>query len=532
MRCLLVDDDFAILNVLKDFVNWDMHGINKIDTACNITKAKTLIKENAPDVIICDIEMPKGSGLDLIKWVREKKYKCQFIFLTCHEKFEFASTAMTYDAVAYVTKPFDSRKIENAIIKAVEKIKMEKRVDVYSQHSKYWLESRALIEQGFWRDLLFYNIFPQVNHIENELKRRHLSIDTKGNFFLLLFSINGSQVEELSWDSSVFNFAFSNLTCEIIFGEQVFCRFLNYTRNQNFYNIAVLPANADMTEVENKCNSIIHSCKEYLQCEATCYISKQVEIQSLAYIREELEQTDKENIAHRGKLILQEKKQGNESKGSYSIDINLFNQLFFKGEKLKIVNTLKNEMECLKKENRLDSVTFHCIQHDFLQVVYSFLYKNEVQAHILFLDQTSKKLYKNAENSLFDMMKWATYITNKAIDYIKEMQQSESVVEKAKRFIQLNYSQNITNQDVADHVFLTPGYLAKIYKAETGQYINNYINECRIKAAKELLVGSDASISDIALQSGFDNISYFSTVFKKITGDTPCEFRKKNRQQI
>ena len=156
------------------------------------------------------------------------------------------------------------------------------------------------------------------------------------------------------------------------------------------------------------------------------------------------------------------------------------------------------------------------------------MYKIEVQAHILFLDQTSKKLYKNAENSLFDMMKWATYITNRAIDYINEMQQSESVVEKAKRFIQLNYSENITNQDVADHVFLTPGYLAKIFKAETGQYISNYINECRIRAAKELLLKSDSSISDIALQSGFDNISYFSTVFKKITGDTPYEFRKKN----
>jgi len=528
MRCLLVDDDFATLNVLKDFINWELHGIYEIDTACNITTAKALIRENVPDVIICDIEMPKGTGLDLIKWVRDKKYKCQFIFLTCHEKFEFASTAMAYDAVAYVTKPFDSKKVENAITKAVEKIKMEKRVDVYSQHSKYWLESRAFMEQGFWRDLIFYNIFPQVNHIENEIKKRHLSINTKDRFFLLLVSINGSQPEELSWDSSLFSFAFSNMTSEVIFGEPDFCRSLNYTRNGSFYNVAVLPDDTGMADIRSKCMTIIRSCKEYLQCEATCYISKQEEIQNLAKIREELEQADEENIADRGKIILLEEKRGSEAKGSYSIDISLFNQLFIKGDKLKIVNTLKSELEGLKKENRLDSVTFHSIQHDFLQVVYSFLYKNEVQAHILFLDQISKKLYRNAENSLFDMMKWAAYITNKAIDYIKELQQSESVVEKAKRFIQSNYSKDITNQDVADHVFLTPGYLAKIFKAETGQYINNYINECRINAAKELLLQSDASISDIALQSGFDNISYFSTVFKKITGDTPYEFRKKN----
>ena len=45
MRCLLVDDDFATLNVLKDFINWELHGIYEIDTACNITTAKALIRK-------------------------------------------------------------------------------------------------------------------------------------------------------------------------------------------------------------------------------------------------------------------------------------------------------------------------------------------------------------------------------------------------------------------------------------------------------------------------------------------------------
>ena len=529
MRCLLVDDDLTTLNVIRDFVNWKLYGINAVDTACNISQAKMLIGENLPDIIICDIEMPKGSGLDLIKWVREKKYKCQFIFLTCHESFEFASTAIDFDAVAYVTKPFDSRKVENAIRKATEKIAMEKRLDEYSRYSKFWMDNSELIEQGFWRDILFFNIFPQINHIERELRKRHLSVNTKDRFYLLLISINGSQAEELSWDSSVFSFAFCNLASEVIFGEPYFCRLLNYTLNESFYNIAILSANADLTIIRSKCMSVINLCKEHLQCEASCYISKQVEIEGLANAREELEQTDKENIAKRGGVIIQGENQEHEIKVSYSLNESLFNQLFLERDKLKIVNTLKGELEWLTKENMLDSITFHCIQHDFMQVVYSFLYKNEVQAHILFLDQISQKLFKNAENSLFDMMKWAAYITNKAIDYITETQQSESVVEKAKRFIQLNYARDISNQDVADHVFLTPGYLAKIFKAETGQYINNYINECRIKAAKELLMRSNENISEIALQSGFDNISYFSTVFKKVTGISPYVFRKEYR---
>ena len=43
MRCLLVDDDLTTLNVIRDFVNWKLYGINAVDTACNISQAKMLI---------------------------------------------------------------------------------------------------------------------------------------------------------------------------------------------------------------------------------------------------------------------------------------------------------------------------------------------------------------------------------------------------------------------------------------------------------------------------------------------------------
>ncbi len=526
MRSLLVDDDPPVLHVLRDSVDWKAYGVYSVDMACNISNAKAMIEANTPDIIICDIEMPKGSGLDLIKWVRENQFKSQFIFLTCHENFEFASTAIAYDAIAYLTKPFSSNKVEAAIAKAVEKINIENRLQEYSRYSRYWLDNRVLIEQAFWRDILFYNIFPQISMIEGEKKKRHLTLDTSCGFSLVLAGINRSEMDDTSWDDSVFSYAFRNLTSEVIYGEPVSHTIFSYMRDDNFYIIAIIPKDAEVADIKEKCRTLVKLCEEHLNCKVTCYISGKVTIDSLAKTREELEEMDQSNIALKGSVFLQGEKPAVDTKVKYTLDTGLFNRLFTEGDKLKIANCLKKELEGLSKENKLDGFTLHTIHQDFIQVVYSVLYRNEIQAHILFSDPDSQKLFKKSENSIFDIMKWATFITEKTIDYIREIQQSESVVEKAKRYIQNNFREDIRREDVAASVFLTPDYLARIFKAEAGFYIKDYVNECRIGLAKELLLESNTSISDVAVQTGFDNFSYFSTVFKKITGMTPFEYRK------
>lgn len=54
--------------------------------------------------------MPMGSGLDLLKWVRGKGLESEFIFLTCHESFAYASEAIEYRAGSYIVKPFDEKR--------------------------------------------------------------------------------------------------------------------------------------------------------------------------------------------------------------------------------------------------------------------------------------------------------------------------------------------------------------------------------------------------------------------------------------
>ncbi|MBA3847221.1 MAG: helix-turn-helix domain-containing protein [Planctomycetes bacterium] len=79
--------------------------------------------------------------------------------------------------------------------------------------------------------------------------------------------------------------------------------------------------------------------------------------------------------------------------------------------------------------------------------------------------------------------------------------------------------------DLALETGLSANYLGERFKAELGVSVADYLNRLRIDRARELLAGSDRSISDIAVAIGFAGTSYFGKVFRKLTGHTPREYR-------
>lgn len=92
-------------------------------------------------------------------------------------------------------------------------------------------------------------------------------------------------------------------------------------------------------------------------------------------------------------------------------------------------------------------------------------------------------------------------------------------------YISQNYNKKISLNDISKDVNFTPQYLCRFFKEMTDYTFSNYINHYRIETSCTLLKVSSLSITDIALECGFENISYFNRVFKRQTGCTPTEFR-------
>ena len=106
-----------------------------------------------------------------------------------------------------------------------------------------------------------------------------------------------------------------------------------------------------------------------------------------------------------------------------------------------------------------------------------------------------------------------------------------SIVEKAEKYLELNFAEDISIEEMAGELHIHPSHLMREFKKEKGITISKYRNQKRINKAKELIISSNLSMTDISLMVGFSNSQYFSTLFKKVEGITPVEFKKVNKNE-
>lgn len=109
-----------------------------------------------------------------------------------------------------------------------------------------------------------------------------------------------------------------------------------------------------------------------------------------------------------------------------------------------------------------------------------------------------------------------------------DTEKSALIVRKIFELVKENRA--ITREELASQVFLSPDYMAKVFKKETGKRISDYLSEVRLQEAKCLLTDTTRSISDIASSLSYANFSGFSRMFKSETGLSPAEYRKKHRK--
>lgn len=107
---------------------------------------------------------------------------------------------------------------------------------------------------------------------------------------------------------------------------------------------------------------------------------------------------------------------------------------------------------------------------------------------------------------------------------ITEDQAFQSVI-SAIGYIKDNLQEKLTVEDIAQQAGFSKFYFLRLFKRVTGCTVVQYINLLRCETAKELLRSGNHTVKETALLCGFDNLSYFSTVFKKNTGYLPGAYK-------
>ena len=111
----------------------------------------------------------------------------------------------------------------------------------------------------------------------------------------------------------------------------------------------------------------------------------------------------------------------------------------------------------------------------------------------------------------------------------KKEEHENQIVVKAKDYIQKNFQNDLSLDEVSRQLDLSMYYFSKLFKEETGNNFVEYMTNLRMEKAKELLQKDELSMKEICSAVGYSDPNYFSRIFKKNTGATPTEYREKER---
>lgn len=100
-----------------------------------------------------------------------------------------------------------------------------------------------------------------------------------------------------------------------------------------------------------------------------------------------------------------------------------------------------------------------------------------------------------------------------------------------KEYVEQNFREHITIVELGEKFHINSCYVSRLFKKELGRTLTEFLTECRIANACELLRNSSASINEIAELSGFSDYFYFARVFRKVMNSAPGEYRLKHRKE-
>ncbi len=126
MNILLVDDEVITIEILKKALDWKAFGFTNVFFAYNADEARKILEEHHVEIMICDIEMPKENGLDLIGWVQNIYPEILCIILTAYPDFNYARSAISLGVYRFLLKPVAFEELEETIRLAIDRIEQEK----------------------------------------------------------------------------------------------------------------------------------------------------------------------------------------------------------------------------------------------------------------------------------------------------------------------------------------------------------------------------------------------------------------------
>ncbi|GLX68609.1 response regulator transcription factor [Paenibacillus glycanilyticus] len=529
MNALVVDDDYFVVTALEKKIDWASLGIESVFTAHNVAQSREILMNHKVQILISDIEMPQGSGLELLAWIREENYPVQAIFLTNYADFNYAQKAIELRSFEYFLKPIQFDKLMLIIRKAVERAQEQQQQEKAIREGYYWQRNQAKILEHFWRKLISGSVsFPlKASDVSLAVEEQHLSYtmnDLIQPVLLNLYPYDGSMGQE---EKNLFDFALLNVLYELFQHPQFTLETVLEYSAHNWIAVLKWKAAPDSQTLDSLCSSFILQANRALKSDACCIVGMKGRLEAISPVIRQLLQLNQDIAKRRNHIFFAEHGIQPVDELYNPPDLVRLEELLERNLPEDLLREMFMHLNDPARQKHCTTSVLNLFRLDMMQLVYAFLKSKGIQAHQLYKGKANERLLANSLNSMEDMEAYLRNLVRTAMSYRDFAEQPKSVTEEIKQYIHAHYGEDLTRLSLADVVYLHPDYLARLFKKETGVSLGTYVIKARMDAAKQLLRTTQLSVFAAGKKVGYANYSYFAKVFKQEVGMSPNEYKQK-----
>ena len=517
-RVMIADDEPIMRKAMQTLIDWSSLECELSYVAATGQEVLEQLRTDMYDILILDIQMPGANGLDIARYVMEKKLSAKIILLTAYADFSYAQSAIKYNVVDYVVKSGAFEGLVAAINTA--------RAQLQAEESTSSDDSRELQKENFFKSVFDGSGFQDELLIQTA---RKLELDLFEGWLVVVIRFHLQTDKERDYiDRSLRNFL------KIVFERQMV--FSTALKENMLVAVLSVKTEEEQKNLHQKYLQIVEMMDNFMKMQVFVGISeKYTDITQLkkaydeaAYAMEEgfFYETSKINY-YQG--VKREKKKYLEEADKY---LNEVKHSIRKGNKNAALDYFDSMVTCLQENNSTVDVMF-----DFGIEIKSHCEKVLLESDrtlfdILPLEKDASKLIYACRH-IYEYVKLIRDIITATADHMElALTKKNVLIYEAEKYIEENYDQNITASEVARSVGVSLSYLSRIYKEQTGKNLIQSINEKKLEKAQEYLQQTDMKIYEIADALGFENVTYFSSFFKKHTGVSPKEYSEQKKELL
>lgn len=517
MKLLICDDDISTVDVIQSQLRGEELGITCFLRAYNGEAAKEMIAREKPELILCDIGMPICNGIQVLKYVYENKIETEFAFLTCHEDFEYAKTALQYGASNYITKPFEMSELRIALQQMAAAA--QKRMCRQQAQLDSTLNSvlRQISDGMFGTD---------QNTVDSLLRRNGLDFKAQSGWYMVVSCTDLTDSVRETWSQELLLYTLGRLHDETL-AEYIGSAYTLVHADQRFlWCTCFVPESACTAEgLEDRCRKLMNLCKNNTSLNPVFLISDPFCLFEASTVKARMHGRMRRLCLYAGRIFHMQEPETGETVLPAFFDISRIHYYVKKHEAQAFREYIRSVTDQLIGSRDYTRQVMDHLRRELIHAFATCIRDNGIPENEVFSDSALSALEKNAVRSVEDMCRYAQALYETVDARLQILLDSEDIIARVEAYIQAHFRENINREDVAAIAYITPNYLSKQFRIKKGMNLREYINQIRIEEAKRLLLTTNLSVSEVAGMSGYENISYFSTVFRKYTGMSPIDWR-------